>query len=586
MNMKKIIIISIVIFLTSFWLPVIFDNTAQAAGATLFLSPGSGSYSLGKSFSVKVMVNSGGGVGINAAEGEIHYNPAYLLVTSLSQAGSIFNLWTTNPTYSNTDGKVTFGGGSPSAYKGNAGSIFSITFTAKKTGDTDVTFTSGIVLAADGKGTNVFSGFGQGKYTITEEQKTTAPPEEKPQTGPKGILPPLPEISSPSHPDGTKWYADNNPEFDWKIISDLTGVSYNITSDPADPGNKSIGVTETKKFEEVADGEQYFNIKYQNKYGWGQTAHKKFMVDVTPPIPFDITIDNGGDPTNPVPKLKFRTDDVTSGIDYFDITVGDQKIKAAPTDIIKQGYYQPDPLAPAKYDVSIVAVDRAQNTSSSTLTFVIMPLKAPIITSIPKIIDKNSELVIQGTSFYSQVTLKLYMTKDGKDTAEYAMKTDDDGNWSYIPKDKPDKGNYEVWAKIIDDRGAQSLDSTRYIMTIVSPAIIATYGWWIILVLLAIIAVLIWYIIYQRKSFAEERARIMGETLEVKDKLRKIFSALREEMDELIEMADKRPGFSETERRVKEKIQESLDISEEFIGKEVEDIEKEIKISKKDTERK
>ena len=75
--------------------------------------------------------------------------------------------------------------------------------------------------------------------------------------------------------------------------------------------------------------------------------------------------------------------------------------------------------------------------------------------------------------------------------------------------------------------------------------------------------------------------RIKRETEEVKNKLSKIFAALRDEVDELIQLADKKPGLSESERRVKEKLQESLDISEEFIAKEVDDIEKEIKISKK-----
>ena len=52
--------------------------------------------------------------------------------------------------------------------------------------------------------------------------------------------------------------------------------------------------------------------------------------------------------------------------------------------------------------------------------------------------------------------------------------------------------------------------------------------------------------------------------------------------DELIELADKKPGLSDAERKVKEKLQESLDISEEFISKEEEDVEKEIKIKKKE----
>ena len=44
-----------------------------------------------------------------------------------------------------------------------------------------------------------------------------------------------------------------------------------------------------------------------------------------------------------------------------------------------------------------------------------------------------------------------------------------------------------------------------------------------------------------------------------------------------MEYADKKQGLSESERRVKDKILEALSISEEFITKEIEDVEKEIK---------
>ena len=238
------------------------------------------------------MVNSGGGVGINAAEGALKFDNSYLSVSSVAKSGSIFTLWTTNngdgPGFSNANGTITFGGGSPGAYKGAAGSIFSITFSPKKAGTVDVTFTSGIVLAADGLGTNVFSGFGQGKYVIAEAAAQT-PTAAKPTattttTVTNGILPPLPEISSPSHPDENIWYSNNNPEFDWKLLSDLTSVGFGITDDPlSDPAKSTEGVVETKKFENIKDGLQYFSLKFQNKVGWGPVAHRKFMVDVTPP---------------------------------------------------------------------------------------------------------------------------------------------------------------------------------------------------------------------------------------------------------------------------------------------------------------
>lgn len=580
-----------IFLLINLFLPL--SQEVQAAGATLFLSPNNGSYTLGKSIAVKVMVDSGGGVGINAAEAVISFDTAYLSVSGLSKSGSIFNLWTTNngdgPGFSNSTGKISFGGGSSNAYKGNSGTIFTINFTTKKVGDTKVTFSSGIVLAADGKGTNVFSGFGNASFTITEAAKQTVTETKKPEekkTETKGILPPIPEVTSITHPDDNIWYANNKPEFSWKILSDLTNVSYAINDDPAaDPGSVPEGVIETKKFDAVSDGIKYFHIKYQNKSGWGQITHKKFLVDVTPPKKFSIVVDNDGDTTNPVPKIKFNTIDETSGIDSYNIQIGSDNKKIKPEEL-SAGFYQPSPLAPGEYKITVAAFDKAQNSASTSISYIVDALKAPIITSIPKTMNKKDELIIQGTSFYPQVTVKIYIAKNEKDIIENAVKTDDQGNWSYFHKGNLEKGNYEVWAKIIDNRGAESSNSNRNLLTVVSPSIIDAYGWLIILILLAIIAFLIVYILYQRKEFRDEKARIKQETDEVKIKLRKIFAALREEVDELIELSDKRPGLSESEKRVKEKLQESLDIAEEFLSKEVDDVDKEIKIVIKESAKK
>lgn len=566
---------------SSFFVFLSVPVEAQEAKATLFLSPASGDYKVNKTFVVKVMVNSGGGVGINAAEGVINYDSSYISVSSVSDASSIFKLWTTNPTFSNSDGKITFGGGSPGAYKGDAGEIFRITFTAKKSGVADLRFSSGIVLAADGKGTNVFKGFGHGKYTISEEAAkvetpTTPKPEEEEK--PKGLLPPSPEISSETHPDENVWYSNNQPAFSWKLLGDLIGVSFEIDNKPeTDPTAKIEGVLEGYKFDPQEDGEQYFHIRYKNKFGWGKSSHRKVMIDATPPNPFFITYDNGGDPTNPTPKLKFKTDDKASGIDHYTVISGNNKENISPEDV-KDGYYKTPPLAPYEYTYNIVAFDRAGNAASSSVKFIVEPLKAPIITSIPKIISRNEELIIRGTSFYPQVTIKLFIGKDEKNIQTFTIKTDEEGNWSYFHKGKLEKGEYEVWAKLIDDRGAQSLDSTKHPLTVTAPGIIETFGWFIIAILILIIIILLLYIIYQKNKYLIEKRRIKKETEEMKSKLGKIFAALREEVDELIELADQRPGLSEHERRVKEKLQESLDISEEFIAKEVEDVEKEIQL--------
>jgi hypothetical protein len=578
------------IILTLFIFGVILSSvgSVQAAGATLFISPGSGEYNLGKNFTVKVMINSGGGFGINAGEGALKYDSSALLVTAVTKGSSIFNLWTTEPTYSNTAGTISFGGGAPTSYKGVAGEVFAVTFSAKKVGETAVTFTTGTILAADGKGTNIFSGFGNAKFTIKEVAKKEEPKKEIPKKEEKtivtennsGLLPPLPEISSKSHPETTVWYANNDPEFIWKLLPDLTGISYVIDEKAiTDPGTKMENVVESKVFENIKDGEWYFHLKYKNKAGWSQTAHRKFLADITPPDSFIITVDNGGDSTNPAPRLRFKTKDSVSGIDHYAVKI-DNKLEQVKPEEVEKGYYQLIALEPGERRVDISAFDRANNSASSSVSFVIDPLRAPIISSIPKLISKSEDLVIQGTSFYPNVTVKIYIAGSKNDPEEFSTKTDDSGNWSYFHNSRLTKGNYDIWAKVIDDRGAQSLNSAKNLLTLQAPSLIEKFGIWITLLLLLIITTLTVYLYYLKKKFFEEKTRIKNETTEVKMKLSKIFAALREEVDELMQMADKRPGLSESERRVKEKLQESLDISEEFINKEVEDVEKEIKLPK------
>ncbi len=196
-------------------------------------------------------------------------------------------------------------------------------------------------------------------------------------------------------------------------------------------------------------------------------------------------------------------------------------------------------------------------------------------------ISKKDDLIVQGTSFYPNVYVKVFIGKKGMDTISEQVETDESGDWVFSYKGGLEKGTYDVWAVVIDRRGAMSLDSSHKVLSVVSPSIVCAYGLWIILMLILVVVMLVSYIIYQRKDFLAEKLRIKRETEELKMKMSKIFYALREEVDELMQLADKKAGLSESERRVKEKLQESLDISEEFINKEIDDVEKEIILPKK-----
>lgn len=593
--MKRVSALILAIFLASFTFFPFTD--VQAAGATLSFSPSSASKKVGDVFSVSVLVNSGGGQGINASDATITFDKNLLSVKSTSYDSSIFELWTTKPTFSNSGATINYSGGLPGGpgkgYSGSAGTIMTVSFVALAAGEATVKFSAASVLANDGQGTNILSGNSSAKYTITEKSaeppKPETKPEKKPETKPEvkpaetvnsGIIPPPPKVKSGTHPDENVWYNNANPEYEWKLLADVSSVSFLLDqSTSTDPGNKSDGINELKKFENIPDGTNYFHVKFQNKNGWGPTTNFKTLIDITPPDEVVISILNGDDKTNPQPKLQFSTQDFTSGLEKYRFILNGEMKEVSVTDYNKAPYEFPV-LKPGLHKISVAAIDRAGNTSSSTKEFMIEALKAPVITEMAKVIDKGDELAIQGTSFYPDSVIKIYIAKEGdkegKDTKIIETKTDPDGNWTYFQRNELDKGIFHIWAKVVDYRGAESYESMKKTLTVQSPSLVCAYGWWIVFGLLMLILMLGGFIFYLKHTNRLQKERAIRESRELERRLNEIFSALKEEVNELMEIADKKPGFSDSEKRAKDKINEALDISQEFLSKEVKDVEKEI----------
>ena len=588
MKLNKKILISLLLFL---FLPSFILAEGKAK---LFLSPSSGTFNVGKTFNVSIKVDSGGGVGINAAETVLKYDPQYLTVNSLSKSGSIFTLWPVEPSFSNTEGKITFGGGSPTAYTGNSGTIVTITFLAKKEGKTEVKFSSGSVLAADGMGTDVL---GQ-MLSATFDLKTTGegpPKEEKPKEEvPTGKLPLLPEVSSPSHPDPQKWYANNNPEFNWKLPLDVIGVSLLFNEKPAsNPGTVSQGLIESKKYEKVEDGVWYFHIRFQNKAGWGPILHRQVLIDTQPPEPFDLTIKRE-DSFDPKPILQFFATDTLSGIEKYQILVDEKEVAiVSPEALEKNPFFELQPLVPGKHLIQVKAIDKAGNNQLTSKEIEVEPLRPPVfvslasklgefslqppqISKIPPKISTEDWLIIKGTSVYSEATVKIFIarTKGKEEPIVKEVKTDRDGNWFLIFDQKLEKGEYLIWAQLFDKRGAQSPETDKIALKVVSLSIFQKYFLLIIILLILIIILLILYIFYQRKKHKKEIEIIKKEYHQLKDKISRMFSALREEVKEQVEILDKRPGLSRAEKELHDKLKEALEISEAFLGEEMADFEK------------
>lgn len=370
----KILFIATVLF---------FGVISYTLAADVSLSPSTGSYSSGQTFTVTVRALPNGD-NINAVESTLNFDSSLLSVVSLSKDGSVFSLWTTEPAFNNAAGTITFGGGSPTPFTSTS-NILTVTFRAVANGTANVTFGDTSVLAADGRGTDVFSNATNGSYVIaagtTPTPTPTPTPEEEPESDDGeaiifGDPPRPPEVGSQTFLDPETWYSRTDGVFTWTIPFDVTAVAVEISDDPEnvpqeneeaiiDPPVEDFVVSS----ENIKDGVQYVSVNFQNQVGWGAVTNRKLQIDTTPPEPFAINVRAGTSPDS-FPLLNFEANDVTSGIEYYDLTVADKEPVRVTPDEARLGYLLGE-LEDGTYTVKVIATDLAGNERESSVAVLI-----------------------------------------------------------------------------------------------------------------------------------------------------------------------------------------------------------------------
>lgn len=558
-----------------FWLP----NPVGAANASLYLLPSSGIYSIGNTFSVGLKVNTGGAA-INAAEGSLVFSTDKLEVVSLSKAGSIFTLWTSEPGFSNSDGTISFGGGlSNPGYSGAAGSILTVKFLVKISGTAMISFSSGAVLANDGQGTNILASLGNGNYTF--QVGAVTPPAPLPT--PSGVPYP-PEITSPTHSDPGKWYNSKNPEFKWDLASDVSGASVLLNDKPtSNPGPNSDGVFNSKKYENLSDGIWYLHLKLKNQAGWSQISHFRIQIDTQPPLPFEIKIKESAETDNPRPTLFFETSDEVSGLFHYEIKVGEGDIYSVSKTEVEHNPYQMPLQAPGKHTVVVSAIDKASNSTLAMTTVNILPIASPLITDYSQSLKPGDILVFKGTAL-PEATVLVYVQQRGEEPIVQQVQGNREGQWSYVYDQPVEGGIYKIWAQTIDQRGAQSLPSEKITID-VSQLFLIRIGNLIVEHLTIIISILMFLTLlvlgslYSWLKIKLFLKKLRKETKEAEEALHRAFELLKDEVESQLKLLDKvksKRELTTEETKIRSNLRKNLNVAEKYIEKEIKDIEKKI----------
>jgi hypothetical protein len=375
-----------------------------------------------------------------------------------------------------------------------------ITFNAKKTGVGKVSVSKGSVLAADGKGTDVYVAGTSASFTVTDAPPAASvapdPAPADPNAGQDlsgNPPPPAPTIISSTNPKPDAWYATSSATFSWIDTVDITAVRTMISDSASTTPTQSLkGVATSTTLTVPHDGVWYFIIQLKNDAGWGAIGSRKVQVDTTPPTAFSVALlapsGAGG-----VAKLSFKTDDAVSGIDHYELLIGSTTDVSIQPQDASDGTYPVPPQAGGPAAVTIRAYDKAGNMQEATTQL-----------TLPKV-------------------------------------------------DKP--------VAVATDAAAPAAGGINF-------------GLIFSIVFAFIIGILATWNSYLRKGVVAERAKILKRVAEVGDKNDRVFSAMREEFEQMVSDFDEKPQLTPQERDFLEGIKEVLDISEELVDSGMEELKK------------
>jgi hypothetical protein len=549
---------------------------------TLYLSPSSGSYSPGQTFSARVFVSSLA-QSINAVSGTVTFPTDKLQVVSVSKTNSILTLWVQDPSYSNSQGTVSFEGVVPNpGFTGSAGSIATITFRVVGQGAASLKWSSGSVLANDGSGTNILKNLNNASYSLGSSNVPAAQPAVVDEPKVDSLAPKAPKVSSSSYADSKEWYQGRQGSFSWDVDSGATAARILLGRLPASiPTVIYSPAIQSKDIADIEDGVWYFHVQLKNSHGWGAIAHYQFKVDGTKPESFSIKPVSSSDATDPSPRFAFNAADSISGIDHYTVQIDSKDIGTWRDD--GTGIYEAPVLTPGNHSMSVKVYDEAGNFSDASTDFTIQGIDTPHIDSYNEQVNDSSPLIVKGTALPNT---KIQITLASGDNSPYiqTVQSDEKGKFTAIFGSKLASGAYKMTAIAIDKRGAQSAPTAEKSVLVkvswllsLGSSLISTLA--LIVPILALVFVVVFIFVYGFHKIRVMRKKLRRELRGVETMVNKAFALLKEEVEDsihLLEHTKSKRRLTEEEDAIILRLRKNLNDAEKVIHKQVEDMEREI----------
>ncbi len=562
---------------------------AQQSDALLYLSPASAVVTIGETFTIDVLLDTGGQM-INAAEGAITFNEDDLTLVSLDASGAIFSSWVEVPSYEADSGRITFSGVTGRVgYRGNDGRVVRVTFRALRNTASQVWFSQGAaVLSADGQASNVLSQLRSGTYTLTSREvvpSLAVVSESVPDTddvrSPSSSAGP---IRSSTHPTESGWYGTTTAFLHWDLPDDVQEIRTGLSTDSsALPTERHETVIHEYVVSGLPQGVAYFALQMRDESGWGAVYRYRLQSDIEPPHDLVLTKREREDPTDPEVVFSIGARDDRSGIASYAVSINSGRPRTlSPEEIGFTEIFE----TPGRHTVRLTAYDRAGNSTSTSTTVDIQALDTPRIVQIPDSVLVGSPLSVRGETYPSGTVLVSIRFNEGE-AQEREVSADAQGVFVATIIDVAREGVYEIALTAVDERGARSQPTAPHVTQVTQPTLvlfgtmainyISLFG-----ALLGLVAFLVFLIWATMGMIRAMRRRVHTETSEAIEVLHTSFEDIKQDARSLVRVITKasaRRPLTDEEELVIATMQKHLSEAEEHIAKEIKDIEETTHVS-------
>ena len=314
--------------------------------ARLYMAPVTGSFSVGKTFTVKLYLDTEDQE-INALNLSVKFPADKLQLVSPNTSVSLIDVWASQPKFNNRTGDISLRGGIPNGINTSGGLISELTFRVRSTGQAVLYFSSeSQAYLNDGKATPAGLDF----------QNAIVQLELPPPDGPI--------VTSPTH-DASTWTTSSDVALSW-FGDDSQGYSFILDQSPVTEPDRTIDSRDTGTlYTDVPSGVSFFHIRSFRDGVWGGTTHYEVKIDTQPPADFVIDMFPSGRTSVRQPTMSFRTSDADSGISHYELNIVPLFAESGDTSqasfVEVTSPYITHELEPGAYDVLVRAHDKAGN---------------------------------------------------------------------------------------------------------------------------------------------------------------------------------------------------------------------------------